>query len=171
MATTGPSSPSSSSSSSSASTTALPMLVSLDSHSHTHLIIGLNALTPSRCAQSLSSGARPILIAPAPASPASPAANTDPPPALPRALEDKITAGLLTWHQTGFQDAHLRTLGRPQVDHVVDAVFVTLPAREAPLAERISSLCRRLRIPVNVVDAPHLCSFSLLSVHVDGPLQ
>jgi uroporphyrin-III C-methyltransferase len=37
--------------------------------------------------------------------------------------------------------------------------------------ERVSALCRRHRIPVNVVDAPHLCSFSLLSVHVDGPLQ
>lgn len=38
-------------------------------------------------------------------------------------------------------------------------------------AERISKLCRRLRIPVNVVDAPHLCSFTLLSTHSDGPLQ
>lgn len=38
-------------------------------------------------------------------------------------------------------------------------------------AERISKLCRRLRIPVNVVDAPHLCTFTLLSTHSDGPLQ
>lgn len=35
----------------------------------------------------------------------------------------------------------------------------------------ISSLCRRLRIPVNVVDAPNLCTFTLLSTHSDGPLQ
>lgn len=35
----------------------------------------------------------------------------------------------------------------------------------------ISTLCRRNRIPVNVVDAPQLCTFSLLSTHVDGPLQ
>jgi uroporphyrin-III C-methyltransferase len=35
----------------------------------------------------------------------------------------------------------------------------------------ISSLCRRLRIPVNVADAPNLCSFTLLSTHSDGPLQ
>lgn len=41
-----------------------------------------------------------------------------------------------------------------------------------PIAvEHISSLCRRNRIPVNVVDAPQLCTFSLLSTHVDGPLQ
>lgn len=32
-------------------------------------------------------------------------------------------------------------------------------------------MCRRLRIPVNVIDAPQLCTFTLLSVHTDGPLQ
>lgn len=36
---------------------------------------------------------------------------------------------------------------------------------------RVSALCKRNRIPVNVVDAPDLCTFSLLSTHVDGPLQ
>lgn len=36
---------------------------------------------------------------------------------------------------------------------------------------RISTLCRRLRIPVNVADAPNLCSFTLLSTYSDGPLQ
>ena len=35
----------------------------------------------------------------------------------------------------------------------------------------ISTLCRRLRIPVNVADAPNLCTFTLLSTHSDGPLQ
>lgn len=35
----------------------------------------------------------------------------------------------------------------------------------------ISNLCRRLRIPVNVTDAPNLCTFTLLSTHSDGPLQ
>ena len=32
-------------------------------------------------------------------------------------------------------------------------------------------MCRRLRIPVNVSDAPELCSFTLLSTHSDGPLH
>lgn len=32
-------------------------------------------------------------------------------------------------------------------------------------------MCRRLRIPVNVADAPSLCTFTLLSTHTDGPLQ
>lgn len=39
------------------------------------------------------------------------------------------------------------------------------------IGAQISSLCRRLRIPVNVADAPDLCSFTLLSTHGDGPLQ
>ena len=39
------------------------------------------------------------------------------------------------------------------------------------LGTRISKLCRRLRIPVNVVDAPNLCTFTLLSTHSDGPLH
>lgn len=36
---------------------------------------------------------------------------------------------------------------------------------------RISKMCRRLRIPVNVSDAPELCTFTLLSTHSDGPLH
>lgn len=39
------------------------------------------------------------------------------------------------------------------------------------LATHISQLCRRNRIPVNVVDSPSLCTFTLLSTHTDGPLQ
>ncbi len=35
----------------------------------------------------------------------------------------------------------------------------------------ISSLCKKQRVPINVVDAPHLCTFTLLSTHTDGPLQ
>lgn len=35
----------------------------------------------------------------------------------------------------------------------------------------ISTLCRRLRVPVNVADAPNLCTFTLLSTHSSGPLQ
>lgn len=39
------------------------------------------------------------------------------------------------------------------------------------IGSHISSLCRRLRIPVNVADAPSLCTFTLLSTHTSGPLQ
>lgn len=36
---------------------------------------------------------------------------------------------------------------------------------------RISQLCKRLRIPVNVTDAPSLCSFTLPALYADGPVQ
>lgn len=39
------------------------------------------------------------------------------------------------------------------------------------VGQHISQLCKRNRIPINVVDAPHLCTFTLLSTHTDGPLQ
>ena len=39
------------------------------------------------------------------------------------------------------------------------------------IGSKISALCRRHRIPVNCVDAPSLCTFTLLSTHSDGPLQ
>lgn len=35
----------------------------------------------------------------------------------------------------------------------------------------IAAQCRRLRVPVNVADAPNLSSFTLLSTYTDGPLQ
>src|SRR5215471_14576246 len=35
----------------------------------------------------------------------------------------------------------------------------------------ISKLCRRLRIPVNVSDAPDLCTFTILATYSDGPLH
>jgi uroporphyrin-III C-methyltransferase len=41
----------------------------------------------------------------------------------------------------------------------------------AIIGAHISDLCRRHRVPVNVADAPQLCSFTLLSTHTDGPLQ
>lgn len=39
------------------------------------------------------------------------------------------------------------------------------------LGARISTFCKRNRIPVNVVDSPALSSFALLSTYTDGPLQ
>jgi uroporphyrin-III C-methyltransferase len=94
-------------------------------------------------------------------------------------LTTLITAKSLTHLPRAFAESDLFTLGRAEVDGVVDAVFITTsspssspsaaPAGEA--AAKIAALCKRHRIPVNVVDAPALCSFSLLSVHADGPLQ
>ncbi|CEI90112.1 hypothetical protein RMCBS344292_04445 [Rhizopus microsporus] len=36
---------------------------------------------------------------------------------------------------------------------------------------RIGQLCRKRRIPVNVVDVPPLCDFYFMSQHRDGPLH
>ncbi|KAK3363265.1 tetrapyrrole methylase [Lasiosphaeria hispida] len=124
---------------------------------HTHLILGSNPLAASRATQSLAAGAKPILISPTPAAD------------LHYAVTAHIASGAVAHHARPFREDDLFSLGRPEVDGVVDAVFIT-SARD-PLAQTVAALCRRHRIPVNVVDAPALCSFSLLSVHVDGPLQ
>lgn len=41
----------------------------------------------------------------------------------------------------------------------------------AAIDAEISKICKRHRVPINVVDAPDLCSFTLLSTHIEGPLQ
>jgi uroporphyrin-III C-methyltransferase len=133
------------------------LLTAQDCRGHVHIIVGLNSLAGTRCSQSLAVGAKPVLVAPDGAD-------------LPYTLQQRIDAGEVTWLRKDFEDGHLFSLGREEVERVVDAVFVTSGPRD-PLSQRISNLCRRHRIPVNVVDAPALCSFSLLSTHTDGPLQ
>ncbi|KAL8800164.1 MAG: hypothetical protein Q9182_005365 [Xanthomendoza sp. 2 TL-2023] len=135
------------------------LLTAHDCVGHVHLIIGSNSIANARCAKSIEVGAKPIVIAP-------------PDTEIHYALKDKIDAGHLDWRKAGFQDNDLTTLGRDQVDNVVDAVFVTLGGRDSMVARtHISSLCRRLRIPINFLDSPNLCTFSLPSTHSDGPLQ
>ncbi|KAI1909899.1 uroporphyrin-III C-methyltransferase [Ophidiomyces ophidiicola] len=132
----------------------MTLLAALDVADQVHLIIGADALALSRCAKSLAAGARPVVVAPGDA-------TLPTPPLLEHAD--------VTWLQREFCDADLWTLGRSTVDHYVDAVFVARPgdARNAHVAQ----LCRRWRIPVNVTDAPDLCSFTLLSTYSDGPLH
>ncbi|KAK7731477.1 uroporphyrin-III C-methyltransferase [Botryosphaeria dothidea] len=133
------------------------LLTAVDSTDHVHLIIGSNPLAGARCTRSLEVGARPVLIAPENAS-------------IHYGLMKRIDEGEVAWVKRDFKDDDLTTLGREEVDRVVDAVFVTLGGKSA-LSTHISTMCRRLRIPVNVTDAPNLCTFSLLSTYTDGPLQ
>ncbi|KAL8386807.1 hypothetical protein RB595_010372 [Gaeumannomyces hyphopodioides] len=138
------------------------MLTAVDCRGHVHLVLGTNPLAASRCAQSLAVGAKPILIAPD--------ANSDAGDPLHYALRRRVDSGEVQWLRRPFSPADVSTLGRPEASSHVDAVFVTAGPRD-PQSEAVSALCRRLRVPVNVVDAPRLCTFSLLSTHTDGPLQ
>ena len=151
-----------------------PLLTALDSEGHVHLIVGSNPLASARCARSSEVGAKPKIVAPA---------NAD----VHYVLAKRIEKGEVEWIKEGLEDTHLTTLGRDEVDNVVDAVFVTSggksalsmfgstrledPSLQGLTGTHISTLCRRKRIPVNVVDAPNLCTFTLLSTHSDGPLQ
>ncbi len=153
----------------------ISLLTAIDSTSHIHLIVGSNPLAAARCAKSIEVGAKPLLIAPA---------ETE----LHYALQKRIDNGEVEWLRKPFEESDLFSLGREEIDGVVDAVFVTsgprdpmsierphellkIPTNRGAIGTHISSLCKKSRIPVNVADAPTLCSFSLLSTHTDGPLQ
>jgi uroporphyrin-III C-methyltransferase len=80
----------------------------------------------------------------------------------------------LVSEQQILDDPHLTILtnrGRPEVDYVVDGVYITVPKQSLDIARRIADKCRRLRIPVNVADHPDLCTFTLLSCYSDGSFQ
>ncbi|KAG0633482.1 tetrapyrrole methylase [Tuber brumale] len=138
-------------------TTSAGLLTSFDCSGQVHLIVGSNPLAGARCAKSLEVGAKVKLIAP----------DSE---ALHYGLRQRIETGEVQWVRRDFRSEDLTTLGREEVDQVVDLVFVTLSV-ECAQCTYISNQCRRLRIPVNVADAPHLCSFTLLSTYSDGPLQ
>ncbi|KAL8862266.1 MAG: hypothetical protein Q9178_001275 [Gyalolechia marmorata] len=136
------------------------LLTAHDCVGHVHLIIGSNSIANARCAKSLEVGAKPIVIAPEGAE-------------VHYALKDKIDAGHIQRRTAGFQDDDLTRWGRDEIDNIVDAVFVVLGGKES-LGMFINHYCYhepRLRIPVNVLDSPNLCTFSLPSTHSDGPLQ
>lgn len=133
------------------------LLTAQNCRDNVHLIVGSGSLAASRCKKSLEVGAHPILVAPE---------HDD----IHFTIAKQIEEGSVQWTKRDFDEQDLTTLGREEVDHVVDAVFVTIGPKH-PLSARIASLCKRLRIPVNVVDAPQLCTFTLLSTYSDGPLQ
>ncbi|KAL8633096.1 hypothetical protein Q9189_001174 [Teloschistes chrysophthalmus] len=135
------------------------LLTAHDCVGHIHLIVGSNSIANARCAKSIEVGAKPIVIAPQDAD-------------IHYALEKRIETGQVEWLKRGFEEDDLTTLGRDDIEKVVDAVFVTLGGKESlDTRTHISTLCRRKRIPVNVLDSPNLCTFSLPATHSDGPLQ
>ena len=133
------------------------LLTAQDCSGLTHLVIGSGSLAASRCLKSIEAGANPTVVA-----------KED--ERVHYKLSNLVDTGKVKWIQRDFQEKDLTTLGRDEVEKVVDAVFVATGLKH-PLSTDISSLCRRLRIPVNVVDAPNLCTFTLLTTYSDGPLQ
>jgi uroporphyrin-III C-methyltransferase len=97
-----------------------PLMAAWNTESQVHLIIGSNPLAAARCAKSLQVGAKPVIIAPETAD-------------MHFTLSEHIANGSAQWIRHGFQDTDLTTLGREEVDHVVDLVFVTLGA-SSPLS-------------------------------------
>ena len=95
-----------------------PLLTALESEGHVHLIIGSNPLASARCAKSIEVGAKPKIIAPE---------HADVHYVLAKRIED----GQVDWVKGGFEDGHLSSLGRDEVDNVVDAVFVTSSGKSA----------------------------------------
>jgi uroporphyrin-III C-methyltransferase len=89
------------------------LLTATYADNHVYLIIGSNALAGARCAKSIEVGAKPKLIA----------ADGS---GLHYGLTKKIDDGAVEWLKRDFQDNDLTTLGRADVDYVVDTVFVTL---------------------------------------------
>ncbi|KKY20996.1 putative siroheme synthase [Phaeomoniella chlamydospora] len=134
-----------------------PLLTALDCVGQIHLILGSGPIAAARAAKSIEVGATPIVIS---------SSGSDVHYTLAKRIEDGQVKHIIR----DFQDQDLGTLGREEVDCVVDAVFVTASSGST-LGDRVSKLCRRMRIPVNVADAPNLCTFSILSTHTDGPLQ
>ncbi|KIW96462.1 uncharacterized protein Z519_03531 [Cladophialophora bantiana CBS 173.52] len=124
---------------------------------HVHLVLGSGPLAAARCAKSLEVGALPAVVF----------SETETPHFT---LAAAIDQGRVRWIRREFEEQDLKTLGREEVGGYVDALFVTLPLKD-PRTIHVSNLCKRMRIPVNVVDAPNLCTFTLLSTYSDGPLQ
>uniref|UniRef100_A0A060T6B5 ARAD1B14674p n=1 Tax=Blastobotrys adeninivorans TaxID=409370 RepID=A0A060T6B5_BLAAD len=118
------------------------------------LVVGQTNLTKSRVRILLDHGAVPIVVTGDP--------NDD-------WFDDDLEG--VTVLRKPIEETDLTSLGRDEVDGVVDAVFVTLPPSMLEVSATIYRQCRRLRIPINVVDQPALCTFTLLSTHRDGDFQ
>src|SRR6185436_8981679 len=92
------------------------LLTATNSTGHVHIVVGCNPLAGSRLAKSLEVGAEPILIAPD---------NGN----VHYGISKRVDEGGVQWLKRDFEDEDLKTLGREAVDHIVDAVCVTLGAK------------------------------------------
>lgn len=135
------------------------LLASITCTEEVHLIIGVSNVASLRINSILQAGAKPILIAHQ--------ATQE----IPKSIQDNISSGKLKYIEKEFDTNDLVSLGKEEVDGVVDRVFVTLPLAQDEVKKQIYQECRRLRIPINISDSPELCTFSLLSTFTSGDFQ
>lgn len=136
------------------------LLASLSCKGETHLVVGGNSnIAALRINLILDSGAKALLVHDAEFE------------SFPLSLQDHIEGKRVLWIRKKYSSELLTTLGRDEVENVVDRVFVTLDLSQAALKQQISVECRRLRIPVNVSDSAELSTFTLLSTYTAGDFQ
>ncbi|QEL63422.1 hypothetical protein CJJ09_005624 [Candidozyma auris] len=121
----------------------MTLLASFHCKEERHVVIGALAPVASLRAKAIiAAGAFPILIDSAPLD------------ELSKTLQGLIEEGKVEYHNEEYSKRLLTSLGRSEVDSVVDKVFVTLYQSEQELKEQISADCKRLRIPVNLGKFP-----------------
>lgn len=118
-----------------------------------HLVVGSNLLAGARCSRSLEVGAKVILIAP----------ETE---ALPQGVRKRVDDGEVQWIRREFCAEDLTTLGREEVDHVVDLVFVTLPVGCAQGS--IHPLCMVVVVVVVVLVGRLLTSLCCSAIYLEA---
>ncbi|ODQ81107.1 hypothetical protein BABINDRAFT_160513 [Babjeviella inositovora NRRL Y-12698] len=141
------------------------ILASWHCQNETHLVVGISNLTATRAQSILNSGATAVIV------------SNDPSrtfETLPLSLQTLLSDPQLRYVNKAFEIADLTTLGRVEVAHVVDKVFVVLsnvPVENKALKQLVYQTCCRLRIPINTADSSELCSFTLLSSYKNGDFQ
>lgn len=114
-----------------------PLLTSIDCVGQVHLVVGGNSLAAARIAKALDSGAIVKLISPP---------RDEEEGGLPSTLLKRVQDGQVEWIRREFVKEDLTTLGREEVDRVVDRVFVTLPVECAQC--KLNSFSEKLGHPV-----------------------
>ncbi|ODV95853.1 hypothetical protein PACTADRAFT_49296 [Pachysolen tannophilus NRRL Y-2460] len=136
------------------------LLASLCCKGEVHLVVGVSVLSAFRINSILESGARPVLVS---------SKKID--EKFPANLQEQIDNGRVSWVSRDFGEKDLITLGRQEVDHIVDKVFVTLTFKDYNFKKNIFQKCQKLRIPINIADHPEFCTFTLLSTYNKGDFQ
>lgn len=125
------------------------MLTNWNCQGEIHLVVGTGGITHHRVKSIIEAGALPVII-------------TD--------TKSDIIDETVPQYEKTFEVSDLYR-GREEVDGIVDKVFVNLSDSEQKLKQEIFQTCKRLRIPINTVDCPNLCTFSLLSTYKQKTLE